>query len=132
MSGLPRYCPALLDQFRCGLFAAPPTFRGDACSELSPNTERTPQTNPAEEVEDLCWWKGRGQHIEQGKRFGAEEIIGGLPEAEVGLAQGQTVAHVARKLGISAQTYYCWRREYGGMKVDQAGGCRSWSAKTPG
>ncbi|NIU62105.1 MAG: transposase, partial [Pseudomonas stutzeri] len=35
-------------------------------------------------------------------------------------AQGQTVAQVCRKLGISEQTYYRWRREYGGMKVDQA------------
>lgn len=54
------------------------------------------------------------------KRYGAEEIIGKLREAEVGLAQGQSVAQVARKLGVSEQTYYRWRREYGGMKVDQA------------
>ena len=36
------------------------------------------------------------------------------------LAQGQTVGQVVRKLGVSEQTYYRWRREYGGMKVDQA------------
>ncbi len=54
------------------------------------------------------------------KRYGAEEIIGKLREAEVGLAQGQSVAQVVRKLGVSEQTYYRWRREYGGMKVDQA------------
>ena len=54
------------------------------------------------------------------KRYGAEEIIGKLREAEVGLAQGQSVGQVARKLGVSEQTYYRWRREYGGMKVDQA------------
>ena len=45
------------------------------------------------------------------KRYGAEEIIGKLREAEVGLAQGQSVAQVVRKLGVSEQTYYRWRRE---------------------
>jgi putative transposase len=50
----------------------------------------------------------------------AEEIIGKLREAEVGLAQGQSVGQVVRRLGVSEQTYYRWRREYGGMKVDQA------------
>ena len=54
------------------------------------------------------------------KRFSAEEIIGKLREAEVVLAQGETVGQVVRKLGVSEQTYYRWRREYGGMKVDQA------------
>ena len=54
------------------------------------------------------------------KRFSAEEIIGELREAEVVLSQGQSVGQVVRKLGVSEQTYYRWRREYGGMKVDQA------------
>ena len=54
------------------------------------------------------------------KRFSAEEIIGKLREAEVVLAQGETIGQVVRKLGVSEQTYYRWRREYGGMKVDQA------------
>ena len=54
------------------------------------------------------------------KRFAAEEIIGKLREAEVGLAQGQAIGQVARKLGVSEQTYYRWRREYGGLRVDQA------------
>ena len=54
------------------------------------------------------------------RRFGAEEIIGKLREAEMGLAQGLTVALVSCKLGISEQTYPRGRREYGGMKVDQA------------
>ena len=54
------------------------------------------------------------------KRYGAQEIIGKLREAEVGLAQGHSVGQVARKLGVSEQTYYRWRREYGGMRVDQA------------
>ena len=54
------------------------------------------------------------------KKHKPEEIIAKLREAEVGLAQGQPVGQVARKLGVSEQTYYRWRREYGGLKVDQA------------
>ena len=54
------------------------------------------------------------------KRYAAEEIIGKLREAEVGLAEGQTVGAVVRKLGVSEQTYYRWRREYGGLRIDQA------------
>ena len=60
---------------------------------------------------------GRGRLVEaKRKRFSAEEIIGKLREAEVVLAQGQSVCQVVRKLGVSEQTYYRWRREYGGMK----------------
>ena len=54
------------------------------------------------------------------KRFSAEQIISKLREAEVELAKGANVALVVRKLGISEQTYYRWRKEYGGMKVEQA------------
>jgi transposase-like protein len=54
------------------------------------------------------------------KRFTAEHIIGKLREAEVALAQGQTTGQVCRTLGIAEQTFYRWRREYGGLKVDQA------------
>jgi putative transposase len=43
-----------------------------------------------------------------------------LREAEVELSKGQTIPVVAKKLGITDQTYYRWRREYGGLKVDQA------------
>ncbi len=43
-----------------------------------------------------------------------------LREAEVELSKGQTVVQVSRKLGITDQTYYRWRKEYGGMKVNQA------------
>jgi transposase-like protein len=43
-----------------------------------------------------------------------------LREAEVGLAQGQTAAQVCRSLGIAEQTFYRWRREYGGLKIEQA------------
>jgi len=43
-----------------------------------------------------------------------------LREAEVHLSQGKSVAQVSRELGITEQTYYRWRKEYGGMKVSQA------------
>jgi putative transposase len=54
------------------------------------------------------------------KGFTAEQIIGKLREAEVLLGQGATVAEVSRKLGVTEQTYYRWRREYGGMRLEQA------------
>ncbi|MFA6044922.1 MAG: transposase, partial [Phycisphaerales bacterium] len=55
-----------------------------------------------------------------GKRYTAEQIVNKLREAEVELSKGQTIPVVAKKLGITDQTYYRWRREYGGLKVDQA------------
>ncbi len=54
------------------------------------------------------------------KRYTAEQIITKLREAEVELAKGQNTDQVCRKLGIGEQTYYCWRREYSGLRVDQA------------
>ena len=54
------------------------------------------------------------------KEFTPEQIITMLREAEVLLSQGTTAAEVSRKLGITEQTYYRWRREYGGMRVEQA------------
>jgi putative transposase len=54
------------------------------------------------------------------KAFKPEQIIGKLREAEVLLSQGLTVVEASRKLGITEQTYYRWRREYGGMRVEQA------------
>ena len=54
------------------------------------------------------------------KRHSPEQIIGKLREAEVLLAQGLTVPEVSRQLSVTEQTYYRWRMEYGGMKVNQA------------
>lgn len=54
------------------------------------------------------------------KRYSAEEIVSKLREGEVHLAQGKTVAQMCKLLGVTDQTYYRWRREYGGLKVDQA------------
>jgi len=53
------------------------------------------------------------------KRTTPEQIISKLREAEVLLSQGQTVAHVSKQLGVSEQTYYRWRKEYGGMRTSQ-------------
>ena len=54
------------------------------------------------------------------KRLGAEQIIPKLREAEVDLAKGLTVAQACRKIGVTEQTYYRWRKEYGGLRMDQA------------
>ena len=53
------------------------------------------------------------------KRYTPEQIIGMLRQAEVELAQGRKVPEVCRSLGVSEQSYYRWRNEYGGLKVDQ-------------
>jgi hypothetical protein len=54
------------------------------------------------------------------KRKSTEKIIGFLREAEVRIAQGETVGKICRGAGISEQIYYKWRREYGGLNIDQA------------
>lgn len=54
------------------------------------------------------------------KRHSAEQIINKLREAEVHLGQGMSVPEISRKLGVTEQTYYRWRKEYGGLKTDQA------------
>ena len=56
-----------------------------------------------------------------GKRgYTSEQIISKLREVEVLLSQGSTVGQACRKIGVTEQTYYRWRKEYGGMRVDQA------------
>ncbi|MFZ2099507.1 MAG: IS3 family transposase [Oricola sp.] len=54
------------------------------------------------------------------KRFTTEQIIGMLREAEVRLGQGQSIGLICKGLSISEQSYYRWRRDYGGLKLDQA------------
>ena len=49
-----------------------------------------------------------------------EQIIQKLREAELELSRGQTVPQVAKKIGVTEQTYYRWRKEYGGLRTDQA------------
>ena len=53
------------------------------------------------------------------KRYTAEQIIGHLRQAEIRISEEKTVAEVVRELGVSEQTYYRWRKEYGGMEVEQ-------------
>jgi len=54
------------------------------------------------------------------RRFTAEQIIQHLREAEVLLSQEKTIAQVCKKIEITDQTYYRWRKEYGGVRTDQA------------
>ena len=54
------------------------------------------------------------------KKSTPEQIINKLREAEILLSQGNTLGVVCKKLGITDQTYYRWRKSYGGMTVDQA------------
>jgi len=54
------------------------------------------------------------------RSYSAEQIINNLRQAEVYLSQGLTVGEASRKMGITEQTYYRWRKEYGGMRVEQA------------
>ena len=54
------------------------------------------------------------------KGYTPEQIINKLREAEILLSQGETIAAVSKKIGVSAHTYFRWRKEYGGLRVDQA------------
>jgi len=54
------------------------------------------------------------------KSFTPEQVINKLREAEVLLSQGTTLAIVLKKIGVSDATYYRWRKEYGGMRIEQA------------
>ena len=54
------------------------------------------------------------------KTHSSEQIINRLREAELLLNQGATVGEACRKIGIVEQTYYRWRKEYGGMRIEQA------------
>ena len=54
------------------------------------------------------------------KRHSPEQILRKLREVEVALAKGDTVARAVRQIEVTEQTYYRWRKEYGGLKVDQA------------
>ncbi len=54
------------------------------------------------------------------KRYSSEQIIGYLREAEVLLAKDSTIGQVCKKIGVTEQTYYRWRKEYGSLSMDQA------------
>lgn len=52
--------------------------------------------------------------------FKPEQIIGKLREVEILLSNGQSLQASVRQIGVAEQTYYRWRKEYGGLKIDQA------------
>jgi len=54
------------------------------------------------------------------KTYTAEQIINKLREVEILISQGTSISEASRKIGVTEQTYYRWRREYGGMRVEQA------------
>jgi transposase-like protein len=54
------------------------------------------------------------------KRHNPEEIIRKLREAEVDLGRGKKLPEVCRQIGVTGQTYFRWRKEYGGLRIDQA------------
>jgi transposase-like protein len=54
------------------------------------------------------------------RRYTAEEIVTVLRQVEVGIANGKTTPQACREAGITEQTYYRWRKEYGGLKLEQA------------
>jgi putative transposase len=54
------------------------------------------------------------------QRHTPEQIIGKLREAEVEIARGTAVAQACKAISVTEQTYYRWRKEYGGLKLDQA------------
>jgi transposase-like protein len=54
------------------------------------------------------------------KRYGSEQIIGKLREVEIMQSKGTTIGEACKKIGVTEQTYYRWRKQYGGMKIEQA------------
>ncbi len=54
------------------------------------------------------------------KRFTTEQIIHKLREAEVFIAKGRSVGEASKQIGVTEQTFYRWRKAYGGLKLDQA------------
>ena len=54
------------------------------------------------------------------RRHTPEQVINKLREAEIAIAEGSTVAEASRRIGVTEQTFYRWRSEYGGLRIDQA------------
>ncbi len=54
------------------------------------------------------------------KTYTPEQIINKLREAEIHINQGISIAEASRKIGVTQQTYYRWRKEYGGLRMEQA------------
>ena len=75
-----------------------------------------PRTGP---VNMLVLGRRKGGKMAK-KRHTPEQVINKLREAEVAIAEGRTVAEAARRIGVTEQTFYRWRSEYGGLRIDQA------------
>jgi putative transposase len=86
--------------------------RRDGFLALTRPPKRYPQV-----VLDLGMKKG-GDMVKKG--YTPEQIINKLREAEILLSQGSSIVEASRKIGITEQTYYRWRKEYGGMRIEQA------------
>jgi len=65
----------------------------------------------------------------RGKKHTAEQIVNLLRQVEVGMANGKTLQQACKEAEIMEQTYYRWRREYGGLKGTRFGGSRNWSRR---
>jgi putative transposase len=80
-----------------------------------------PKTGPGLKlVLEMFTWTKKGDFGMGKKRYTTEQIIVKLREAEVELSRGKSVVAACRQIGITDQTYYRWRKEYGGLKLDQA------------
>jgi len=65
-------------------------------------------------------WKLRKGELMVRKGYTPEQVINKLREAEILLNQGATVGEASKKIGVTEQTYYRWRKGYGGMRIEQA------------
>jgi len=68
---------------------------------------------------ELDFWGRKGVKMAR-KSYSAEQIINHLREAEILISQGKSIREASRQIGVTEQTYYRWRKEYGGMDVSQA------------
>jgi transposase-like protein len=63
---------------------------------------------------------GQGEHMGRGKKYQPEQVVNLLRQIEVAVASGKTTAQACKEAGIVEQTYFRWRKEYGGLQIDQA------------
>lgn len=91
-----------------------PLILGKACLACHPDL------TPGQRFESGYFQLLEGDLEMARKGKSTEEIVGFLREAEVRISQGETVGKICRSIGVSEQTYYKRRREYGGLKIDQA------------
>jgi transposase-like protein len=78
------------------------------------------QTSPQPVENQVRTQLKEGIFMPRAKKHSAEEIIPKLRASELEIAKGRTAAEAAKKIGVTEQTYYRWRKEYGGLRTDQA------------